>query len=103
LTIEQRAQLAAVMRKRHGNAALARRAQWVVLWNDRERRFDIRSKLAGNDEFVSIALQCAKKSVVALPNRLSRCSTMASWRLALGRRVRSSTKCPSVTLCCVFR
>ena len=53
LTIEQRAELDAVMRRRHGNAALARRARCVVLWSDGERRVDIRSKLACNDEFVS--------------------------------------------------
>ena len=38
LTIEQRAELDAVMRRRHGNAALARRARCVVLWGDGERR-----------------------------------------------------------------
>ena len=53
LTIEQRAELDAVMRKRHGNVALARRARCVALWSDGERRVDIRSKLACNDEFVS--------------------------------------------------
>ncbi len=53
LTIEQRAERDAVMRRRHGNAALARRARCVVLWGDGERRVDIRSKLACNDEFVS--------------------------------------------------
>ena len=53
LTIEQRAELDAVMRRRHGNAALARRARCVLLWSDGERRVDIRSKLACNDEFVS--------------------------------------------------
>ena len=53
LTIEQRAELDAVMRRRHGNAALARRARCVALWSDGERRVDIRSKLACNDEFVS--------------------------------------------------
>ncbi|WDM68431.1 IS630 family transposase [Xanthomonas cucurbitae] len=41
------------MRKRHGSAALARRARCVVLWSDGERRIDIRSKLACNDAFVS--------------------------------------------------
>jgi transposase len=53
LTIEQRDELDAVMRKRHGNAALVRRARCVVLWSVGERRVDIRSKLACNDEFVS--------------------------------------------------
>ena len=53
LTSEQRAELEAVMRKRHGNAALARRARCVVLWSDGERRVDVRGKLACNDEFVS--------------------------------------------------
>ena len=41
------------MRKRHGNAALARRARCVLLWADGERRVDIRSKLGCNDAFVS--------------------------------------------------
>lgn len=53
LTSEQRSELNAVMRKRHGNAALARRARCVLLWADGERRMDIRSKLACNDGFVS--------------------------------------------------
>ncbi len=52
LTIEQRAELDAVMRRRHNNAALARRAQCVLLWSDGERLVDIRSELACNDEFV---------------------------------------------------
>lgn len=53
LTSEQRDELGAVMRKRHGNAALARRARCVLLWADGERRVDIRNKLACNDAFVS--------------------------------------------------
>ena len=53
LTSEQRTDLDAVMRKRHGNAALARRARCVLLWADGERRVDIRSKLACNDGFIS--------------------------------------------------
>ena len=53
LTIEQRAELDAVMRRRHGNAALACRARCVLLWSDGDCRVDIRSKLACNDEFVS--------------------------------------------------
>lgn len=53
LTSEQRSGLDAVMRKRHGNAALARRARCVLLWADGERRVDIRSKLACNDGFIS--------------------------------------------------
>ena len=53
LTIEQRAELDVVMRRRDGNAALARRAKCVLLWSDGERRVDIRSELACNDEFVS--------------------------------------------------
>ena len=53
LTNEQRSELDAVMRKRHGNAALTRRARCVLLWADGERRVDIRSKLACNDAFVS--------------------------------------------------
>jgi len=53
LTDGQRSELDAVMRKRHGSAALARRARCVLLWADGERRVDIRSKLACNDEFVT--------------------------------------------------
>lgn len=53
LTSEQREELDAVLRKRHGNAALARRARCVLLWADGERRVDIRTKLACNDGFVS--------------------------------------------------
>src|SRR5436190_17855602 len=53
LTSEQRAELDAVMRRRHGSAALARRARCVLLWADGERRVDIRSKLACNDAFVT--------------------------------------------------
>ena len=53
LTSEQRAELDAVMRKRHGNAALSRRARCVVLWAAGERRVDIREKLACNDAFVT--------------------------------------------------
>ena len=53
LTSEQRSEMDAVMRKRHGNAALARRARCVLLWADGERRVDIRSKLGCNDAFVS--------------------------------------------------
>jgi len=53
LTSEQRTELDAVMRKRHGNAALARRARCVLLWAAGERRVDVRSKLACNDAFVT--------------------------------------------------
>ena len=53
LTSEQRAELDAVMRKRHGNAAILRRARCVVLWAGGERRVDIRGKLACNDAFVT--------------------------------------------------
>jgi transposase len=53
LTADERAELEAVMRKRHGNAALARRARCVLLWADGERRVDIRTKLACNDAFVT--------------------------------------------------
>jgi len=52
LTADERAELEAVMRKRHGNAALARRARCVLLWADGERRVDIRTRLACNDAFV---------------------------------------------------
>ena len=53
LTSEQRSELDAVMRKHHGNAALARRGRCVLLWAAGERRVDVRSKLACNDAFVT--------------------------------------------------
>src|SRR5438105_6106192 len=53
LTADERAELEVVMRKRHGNAALARRARCVLLWVDGERRVDVRTKLACNDAFVT--------------------------------------------------
>jgi hypothetical protein len=53
LTADDRAELEAVIRKRHGNAALARRARCVLLWADGQRRVDIRTKLACNDAFVT--------------------------------------------------
>lgn len=53
LTVDQRDELDAVMRKRHGSAALVRRARCVVLWSEGERRVDIRAKLACNDGFVT--------------------------------------------------
>jgi transposase len=53
LTANDRAELEAVIRKRHGSAALARRARCVLLWADGERRVDIRDKLACNDGFVT--------------------------------------------------
>jgi transposase len=53
LTTDERSDLEAVIRKRHGNAALTRRARCVLLWADGERRVDIRSKLACNDAFVT--------------------------------------------------
>ncbi|MFM9428928.1 transposase [Variovorax sp. GrIS 2.14] len=53
LTPQERDELEAVMRKRSGSAALARRARCVLLWVDGERRVDIRTKLACNDGLVS--------------------------------------------------
>ena len=53
LTTDQRDDLDAVMRKRNGGAALARRARCVLLWADGERRVDIREKLGCNDAFVT--------------------------------------------------
>ena len=53
LTKQERDELEAVIRKRHGSAALARRARCVLLWADGERRVDIRTKLACNDGFVT--------------------------------------------------
>ena len=53
LTDDERGQLEAVIRKRSGSAALARRARCVLLWADCERRVDIRAKLACNDAFIT--------------------------------------------------
>ena len=53
LTADDRGELEAVIRKRSGSAALARRARCVLLWADGERRVDIRAKLACNDAFVT--------------------------------------------------
>jgi len=53
LTTEQEEDLLAVLRQRHGNAALARRARCVLLCSQGERRVAIRNKLACNDRFVS--------------------------------------------------
>lgn len=53
LLIEQRAELDAVMRGRHGKVSSARRARWVLLWGDAERRVEIRNKSACNDKFIS--------------------------------------------------
>ena len=53
LTKQERDELEAVIRKRHGSAAFARRARCVLLWADGERRVDIRTKLACNDGFVT--------------------------------------------------
>jgi transposase len=53
LTPAERGELEAAIRRRHGNAALTRRARCVLLWADGERRVDIRSKLACNDAFVT--------------------------------------------------
>lgn len=53
LSEEQRADLQAVTRSRHGSAAVVRRARCVLLWADGERRVDIRDKLACNDGFIT--------------------------------------------------
>ncbi len=53
LTKQEREELETIVRKRHGSAALARRARCVLLWIDGERRVDIRTKLACNDGFVT--------------------------------------------------
>jgi transposase len=53
LTAAERGELEAAIRRRHGNAALARRARCVLLWAEGERRVEIRSKLACNDAFVT--------------------------------------------------
>ena len=53
LSSDQRDELRAVLRERHGNAAIIRRARCVLLWADGERRVDIRGKLACNDAFVT--------------------------------------------------
>jgi transposase len=53
LTTDERDQLEALIRKRSGSAALARRARCVLLWAHGERRVDIRTKLACNDGFIT--------------------------------------------------
>ncbi|UCE31037.1 MAG: IS630 family transposase [Burkholderiales bacterium] len=53
LNDEQRADLQALTRSRHGSAAVARRARCILLWAAGERRVDIRDKLACNDGFIS--------------------------------------------------
>ena len=53
LSVDERDELRAVLRQRHGNAAVIRRARCVLLWADGERRVDIRGKLACNDAFVT--------------------------------------------------
>ncbi len=53
LSSDQRDELRSVLRQRHGNAAVIRRARCVLLWADGERRVDIRDKLACNDAFVT--------------------------------------------------
>lgn len=42
-----------IVRKRHGNAALARTVRRVLLRAAGDRRIDVRSKLARNDAFVT--------------------------------------------------
>jgi transposase len=53
LNAEQRAELQALTRTRHGSAAVARRARCILLWAAGERRVDMRDKLACNDGFIS--------------------------------------------------
>lgn len=50
---DERSELKAVIRKRSGSAALARRARCVLLWADGARRVDIRNKLGCNDGFLT--------------------------------------------------
>ena len=53
LSEEQRAELQALTRSRHGSAAVVRRARCILLWAAGERRVDIRDKLACNDSFIT--------------------------------------------------
>jgi transposase len=53
LNEEQRAELQALMRSRHGSAAVVRRARCILLWAAGERRVDMREKLACNDGFIT--------------------------------------------------
>jgi hypothetical protein len=53
LTADERGELEAVIRKRSGSAALARRARCLLLCADGERRVDIRAKLECNAAFVT--------------------------------------------------
>ena len=86
LTADERGDLEAVIRKRSGSAALARRARCVLLWADGERRVDIRTKLACNDAFVTRWTQALSfKGWVGwfrCTLAARRCSRLPSWRRA---------------------
>ena len=53
LTVDQRHELEAIVRKHNGSAAQVRRARCVLLCADNVRRVDIRTKLACNDAFIT--------------------------------------------------
>jgi transposase len=53
LSEDQRTELQALTRSRHGSAAVVRRARCVLLWAAGERRVDMRKKLACNDGFIT--------------------------------------------------
>lgn len=53
LNEDQRAELQALTRSRHGSAAVVRRARCILLWAAGERRVDMREKLACNDGFIT--------------------------------------------------
>lgn len=88
VTADERGELEAVIRKRGGSAALARRARCVLLRAEGEPRVDIRAKLAWNDAFVTrwtkaFALQGLAGRVSLHPGRAP------AWSLAF-RRPRAS-------------
>jgi transposase len=53
LNEDQRSELQALTRSRHGSAAVVRRARCILLWAAGERRVDTRDKLACNDGFIT--------------------------------------------------
>jgi hypothetical protein len=76
------------MRRRHGDAALARRARRVPLSSDGERRVDIRNKLAATTSSSQSGLgRLTHRNAVDSDNRRRRCPTWRIDRLAEDSRV----------------
>ncbi len=103
LTIEQRAELDAVMRRRHGNAALARRARCVVLWSEGElyaQKKDNCSKLSIGPSALTFATDYTVEFQAALSFKKRWCSNGAKGDIASGNgrvvvRVTSTFSAPS--------